>query len=391
VSAPDRPALDADEIIAAARRSVGADDLGDDSLPGRLADLVAELDRRLDDPARQQAALVIRGLLEQRLGLFEDHRRLPIGEERIERPVIAFGEPRSGTTVLQMLLGCDPSSRLLEFWEVMRPSPPPGVSDPSERREQADEDWREILELIPTWLISHPYNAMLGANPPECERLWAFDFRTLPPTAWWRVPGAQFPPVRLPQDHDAQYRLHRMVLQQLQYEAPERRWVLKGTSHQHRLRALLDAYPDAAFVWIHRDPLPCIASRFALVREVYGSITTTIDLRGLAAEIVETGIRSFTAEAEDPFADDPRIVHLTYQDVTSDPFRAVRDLYDRWDLPFSDGFDAAMRVWSAENPPNRFGRFTYSADDLGTDLVELDARLDPYRERFAVPRERRER
>ena len=59
------------------------------------------------------AAIVIHDLLVERLALLADRHRFPIAEERIERPIIAFGEPRSGTTVLQMLLGCDPGSRLL--------------------------------------------------------------------------------------------------------------------------------------------------------------------------------------------------------------------------------------------------------------------------------------
>ena len=69
------------------------------------------------------------------------------------------------------------------FLEVMYPSPPPGpvaVDDP--RRAQADADWREILDRIPPWIVSHPYNDLLGSGLPECERTWAFDFRATNPT-----------------------------------------------------------------------------------------------------------------------------------------------------------------------------------------------------------------
>ena len=38
------------------------------------------------------------------------------------------------------------------------------------------------------WLHCHPYNDMLGDGLPEDERTWAFDFRVMTPTAWWRVP-----------------------------------------------------------------------------------------------------------------------------------------------------------------------------------------------------------
>jgi hypothetical protein len=379
--------LDADALVDAARRTAGFNDLDDDTLPGRLAELVAQLDEQLAPEVRPRATVVIHDLLAERLALLADRRRFPIAEERIERPIIAFGEPRSGTTVLQMLLGCDPGSRLLQFWEVMRPSPPPGLADATDRRRRADDEWREILELAPKWRVSHPYNAMLGANPPECERLWAFDFRAVTPTAWWRVPGALFPTIQLPQDHARQYEVHRMVLQHLQHAQPSRRWVLKGTSHQHRLAALLDAYPDAVFVWIHRDPLQALASRCELTGQIYEALDPSFDWNRFTAALIERGVAGFTAAATDPRAGDPRIHHVRYADFTADPFSFVRELYDLAELPYAPEFDAAMRLWSHENPPNRFGRFTYSADALGVDVRALDRRLDPYRGRFGIARE----
>ncbi|HEY6533115.1 MAG TPA: sulfotransferase [Acidimicrobiales bacterium] len=379
--------LNAQELIAEARHAVGFDDLDDDGLPERLTDLASQLDERLDDDGRVRAENVIRGLLIERLQLLEARHRLPIADERIERPIVAFGEGRSGTTVLQMLLGCDPGSRLLEFWEVMRMSPPPATVDTAERQKEADEDWREIVEQIPKWLVSHPYNAMLGKNPPEDERLWAVDFRSLPPTAWWRVPTVQFPAFRFERDDVRQYELHRMVLQHLQYGAPSRRWVLKGVTHQHRLSALLEAYPDAVFVWIHRDPLVALASRVQLQIEVYEGIAGPIDRKGFAAASVERSVADFTSAATTPLAADPRIHHLVYQDFIVDPMAAIRDIYSASGLEVTTAFEDGVTRYREQNAPHRFGRFAYSPDDLGVDLDDLNHRLDPYRERFGVPRE----
>ena len=99
------------------------------------------------------------------------------------------GEPRSGTTLMHALMSVDPDARALRFWEVMYPSPPPGLAGTDDpRRARADADWREINAKLPKWLHSHPYNDMLGDGLPEDERTWAFDFRVMTPTAWWRVP-----------------------------------------------------------------------------------------------------------------------------------------------------------------------------------------------------------
>jgi len=382
-------------LIAAARDAAGLHDLGDDTLPARLALLVEQVAPRLDADGQARAAAVLHGLLTERLAFFEARRRFPLARERIERPIIAMGEARSGTTVLQMLLGCDPASRLLQFWEVMRPNPPPGVSDTAERRAACDADWREILDLIPKWLVSHPYNDMLGRNPPECERTWAMDLRTLPPTAWWRAPmcGHLPPRIQLPADHERQYQLHTMTLQHLQYGQPSRRWALKGVGHQLRLKALFEAYPDAVFVWIHRDPLQAMASRFELHVQIYEAIMAQsakagpVDRAAFAQNTVETSTANFLHAAQTPLADDPRIHHLLYKDFTADPVGVIRGVYDRAGLAFTPAYEAAMRTWMAQNPPSKYGRFVYSPQGLGVDLAALDRKLDPYRERFGVPRE----
>ena len=161
--------LNTQALLAQAQTQTGLRDYGDDTLPARFGQAVAYLrNQGLNEAGQQAAAAVCQWLLTSRLQLINDPKRLPIAAERIENPVFATGEPRAGTTLLHALLSVDPNARALRFWEVMYPSPPPGLAasdDP--RRARADEDWREILRRIPKWLISHPYNDMLGEGLPE--------------------------------------------------------------------------------------------------------------------------------------------------------------------------------------------------------------------------------
>ncbi|PRC48739.1 sulfotransferase, partial [Mycobacterium sp. ITM-2017-0098] len=156
-------------------------------------------------------------------------------------------------------------------------------------RARADADWREILDRIPPWIVSHPYNDLLGSGLPECERTWAFDFRATNPSAWWRVPLTI---QNFPQDHDAQYALHRMVLQHIQYTRPQKRWVLKGF-HGRRLRALFDAYPDARIVWVHRDPVQVLASQIVAFGQINESLAGTLDWTQYAKDTIEGSRANF--------------------------------------------------------------------------------------------------
>jgi hypothetical protein len=262
--------LAADALLAGAAAETGLADYGDPTLPERFAVAVEHLNSLgMDGTGIAAAAQACRWLLTSRLEFIEDRNRYPIAGEVIAEPMFVTGEPRSGTTLMHALMSVDPDARALRFWEVMYPSPPPGLAGPDDpRREQADADWREINAKMPKWLHSHPYNDMLGDGLPEDERTWAFDFRVMTPTAWWRVP-MQSLVGGLATDARAQYRLHKAMLQQLQYRRPRKYWVLKGF-HGFRLEEMFETYPDATLVWLHRDPVQVAASRTMMMADNRG-------------------------------------------------------------------------------------------------------------------------
>lgn len=379
--------LDADVLIADARDTTGLTDFGDDTLPGRVASVVDKLNSAgLGDTGARAAASTIAGLLTSRLQFVADRNRLPLAAERITAPLFATGEPRSGTTLLHALLAEDEDSRALRFWEVMYPSPPPGpagADDP--RRAQADADWREILDRIPPWIISHPYNDLLGAGLPECERTWAFDFRATNPSAWWRVPLTI---QNFDQDHHAQYALHHMMLQHIQYTRPPKRWVLKGF-HGRRLRALFDTYPDARIVWVHRDPVQVLASQIVAFGQINESLAGTLDWDQYAKNTIEGSRANFHAYLTDPLVEDPRIHHVRYRDFVTDPVATIGGFYDFAGVPLPATAEKAMRDYLVTNRGDRYGKFAYSTDVLPVPVPELHTEFAAYRERFGIDIETR--
>jgi hypothetical protein len=270
----------------------------------------------------------------------------------------------------------------------MYPSPPPGVAGPDDPRPaMADEEWREILERIPRWLINHPYNDMLGNGLPECERTWGFDFRVMGPTVWWRVPMKMIMN-GLPSDPRAQYRLHKMMLQHCQYARPKKRWALKGF-HSTRLDALFETYPDATLIWTHRDPVQVIASRIVMAGELDEGLTGHVDWPATAANYLALSRQSIQATLDSPYLDDPRVHHVRYSDFVSDPVGTIRTVYNKAGYPFAADFESAVRDYLANNKSDRHGRFTYSTDIIGEDIEALHQEFAPYRERFGLEIEQR--
>ena len=240
--------------------------------------------------------------------------------------MFATGEPRSGTTLMHALMSVDPDARALRFWEVMYPSPPPGVAEHDDpRRARADADWREINAKMPKWLHSHPYNDMLGDGLPEDERTWAFDFRVMTPTAWWRVPmqtvvggpahrrrGA----VPHPQDDAAA----------VPVPAARGNTGCSRASTAFGSRSSSTAYPDANLVWLHRDPVQVAASRTMMMADILEGIVGPIDLQAAAKMHLELTRASIANTMTNPLVDDPRIQHVRYTDFVADPVGTVARL-----------------------------------------------------------------
>ena len=384
--------LDADGMLAAAAMETGLSDYADPTLPERFAVAVDHLNSLgMDAAGISAAAHVCRWLLTSRLEFVEDRHRYPVADEIIEAPMFVTGEPRSGTTLMHALMSVDLDARALRFWEVMYPSPPPGLADVDDRRpEQADADWREINGKMPKWLHSHPYNDMLGNGLPEDERTWAFDFRVMTPTAWWRVP-MQSLVGGLATDAKAQYWLHKAMLQQLQYHRPRKYWVLKGF-HGFRLNEMFETYPDATLVWLHRDPVQVAASRTMMMADIMDGIVGPVDLHAEAKKHLEMTRASIANTLSNPLVDDPRILHVRYTDFIADPVATVQRYYAFGGRELTAHAASTMRSYLADNRGDRHGKFRYSTQlliDIGEDLDALHEEFRPFRERFGVEIENR--
>uniref|UniRef100_UPI001F564E16 sulfotransferase n=1 Tax=Sphingobium sp. Sx8-8 TaxID=2933617 RepID=UPI001F564E16 len=235
--------IERDRIVEEAVRRTGLETFGDSSFIEGLDQLIASInaDRDLPDQARAAAGQRLTGLLEQRLRLYADRQTYPeIAAQRIERPLIVIGMPRSGTTFLHSLLAQDPASRSPLAWQLGQVSPPP-------RRETFDSDPRIAATdaaqagLPQDFRIMHLVGAKL---PDECNAILNMGFFSPNFDASWNV--RSYMDWFAQADARPRYELHRHMLQHLQAFTTGERWVLKAPPHMFHIAALIDAYPDAA-------------------------------------------------------------------------------------------------------------------------------------------------
>ena len=181
--------LDVQRLTAAAEAATGLSDWGkDQTFRIGLEKLVKALnDLDAPDLLRQQAGMRMTGSLMTLLHFVEDEKLHPeILAERIERPVVIVGLPRTGTTVTYDLLALDPAARAPRNWEFAMPWPAPEIAtwntDP--RIAQLDAIFEHLLRGAPKLADIQDIEARACS---ECNLAFTHHFASTQFPAEWGV------------------------------------------------------------------------------------------------------------------------------------------------------------------------------------------------------------
>jgi hypothetical protein len=378
--------LDAAFLKQQAASELGLTEFGDDPFAENLAHLVQALntDGELSEQGIQLSEEEILRLLRNRLelrGWLTGHPE--ILDETISQPIFLMGLPRSGTTFLQNLFDHDDGLRLLRTWETLCPCPPPAAAPESVAPRVAAADrflnrWRSDVENFDA---THLLDV---TGPDECAHIMSMGFTQAGFQNYAQVPS-YFDWLLREGDFQAAYRLHRNVLQLLQWRAPPRRWVLKYPNHMLAVADINAVYPDAVYVVTHRDPVQTLASLCALTEQYRAARYDTSDRLALGREMlgfVRAHIDRFMAYRDG--AGDDGLIDVDYYRLVADPVSTVADIYRRTGTEMPDSVRSRLAYWTGANPKGRRGRHEYRLADYGLEAGEVSAVFADYRRRFGV-------
>ena len=383
--------LDAERILAEARRRTKLVDLGDDAVEDKLRILVRSLNREagLHPFGRMSAHDLLVRVLSNRLRVVDLlKRRSEIGRVPIERPIFIIGFPRTGTSVLYNLLAQDPEARPLLFWESLRPVPP---SRARSRGEDPRIRWARLQSWV-TRCLAPGIDAVHRTRAEEPEECISLQLRTL--VSWYYLLWGELEEYwewllsREKSTFVEAYRFYRQQLQLLQWQRPAGSWLLKSPAHLLAMDALVEVFPDACIIQTHRDPRRALPSACSL----------TAVLRGLMSDRVEPRVlgRSALQRAEEIFERmlaaraqiaPERVVDVLYRDVVESPIGVARRIYAHVGRSLSDDAEARMRRWLAEHPRHGHGVHRYKLEDFGLERAQVERACADYVERFGVPAE----
>jgi hypothetical protein len=257
-------------------------------------------------------------------------------------PVFVIGHWRSGTTHLQNILSKDPQFAGVSLDQAALPldflslggffNGPMSNALPKKRLMDnvavaTDSPWEEELALACTSPLSF-YN--VSFFPKGIGRIFResilFDGGDAVLVEQWK------------QDYLA-------FLKKVQMTQPGKRFMLKNPANSARISVLLELFPDARFIHIHRNPYKVFASTLHLylkAQEEWGF--HRVNRTALIEHILETYLHLMNACLEQLEAlPGNRLAEIAFHDLQQSPMETIRQAYTNLEL---DGFDEAAPHFS---------------------------------------------
>lgn len=329
----------------------------------------------------RQTAVALRALDEV---VYPEYRN-----QKVERPVFVFANPRSGTTLAHRLISMDDQVfTTVKLYQTIFPA----VSATrafkhlvalSETR--AGSVLRRAYDFLNAPLESRwdgvHHISLDQAEEDVCTLLWSlaspttgllFPFMDDLPSQTWidRQPEAE---------RKAFLDSYENTIKRHVYEADGKRFLNKNVFFSTRVRSVYERFPDAVFVYLVRDPYECLPSFLNMFYRAWKAHSPGIQpdgqeigaLKRLGYDYYRYALECRRHIPEDQF------ITIRYEDLVANPKRTILGLYRRLGMPVSRAFerklDDAMVAQRGYESPRTVDLefFGISRDEVSTELREI--------------------
>lgn len=262
-----------------------------------------------------------------------------IADEPITDPVFVLGLPRTATTLTHRVLAASPAHRGPLMWEMSHTA----LEDPAVAAREIkkfDQGSQLVTGLFaPDLKHMHPSRA---AQPEESMMLlphgtfWAMLHGAIPSyREWYARRGAT--------ELAGDYAYLKQGLQVLQHGRERKRWIVKYPGHLKDMAAIKEVFPDATFVWTHRDPATVLGSTCSLVETMWAMYQRGPDPLEVGQLVLSTMVTWVNSALESRLSLPPSaIVDVPYHSLSADPHTEVPRLYSAIGATWSASDEAQL-------------------------------------------------
>jgi hypothetical protein len=292
----------------------------------------------IDPPYWPRAAILTAGsVLNSLYGRRENkHYRSLLSDVNVHPPLFILGHWRSGTTLLHNLLALDAQFGYPNLYQVFFP-----------HTFLCTEEVRTdlVVPLIPSTRIFD--NVAQGLGMPNEDEFATCAASLLSPYMLWSFPRHQaryerYLTFRGVPDHEVQRwketLLHFVKKLTLKQNRP---MLLKSPPHTCRIKLLLELFPDARFLHIHRDPYTVFQS----TRHLNNVLTRALQFQSAAQEDLDAGVIRRYQVMHDAYFEERRLIppgrfhEIAFEELERDPIPQIRNVYEQLQL---SGFDEVL-------------------------------------------------
>jgi hypothetical protein len=218
-------------------------------------------------------------------------------------------------------------------------------------------------------------------DPAESGALLGLTFRNLDLISVYNVPS--YARWGMSQDLESGYRYFANTLQLMQWKTPGHHWNLKRPRDIVALDAIHQVFPEAIFVWTHRDPARSIASLASLLTVMRQDRVDHVDKFQLMqtnleyqAESIRRGLRARHRIGERFFVD------TSQAELGRNTTGVIRSIYSKIGMPFTSTYEAHLQRRLTDRPRGLHGTHRYDSSEFGITADEIRESFQEYLDRF---------
>ena len=309
-----------------------------------------------------------------------------IQDQKINRPIIVVGLPRSGTTHLVNLIASDERLRSMPLWEGQEPVPDPNESPGPDG---VDPRWTRCNAIWEGMRASNPLIAAM--HPMEPDHIHEeLEFMLPDFTSYnieWITQCPRWRDYYLDHDQTPHYQGALLTgLKILQWVKPRERWVLKCPQHLEQLGPLLETFPDATIVMTHRDPVSVIQSAITMMTYSARMSYKRVDPKWYLDYWHDRVHKLLTASVRDRhLLPSDRTIDVPFHEFMADDVGMVEKIYEVAGLPMTNEARANLDDYMSAHPRGKDGQVVYDLRaDFDADPAELRKAFDFYVDQFPV-------